>query len=187
MHSVFRRFCSGSIGVLLLAITAGCDSGGESSPNSAVADLLEAARGAGADEQVAILEDGVVSDEEYLEAVSLGRACVAALRLEVSEIVRSIDGVLGYTFAAPDDGGVVAADECQARHYSFVQQAYTVLNPPDIAGIVAEVNRCATDRGIAAVEAGDLAELADAVRSRDDQLLIDCCAAVRGRTVVVAE
>lgn len=173
--------------VLLAGLSFSCGSGDEPASDSAVSDLLEAARSAGATEQVAILDDGVVTDEEYLEAVSSARACVSALGLEVSEISRSIDGSLGYTFAAHDDGSVAAADECQTLHSSYVQQASAALNAPDIASIVAEVNRCAADADLDPVEADDLAQLADAVRGRGDQQLVDCYASVRGRMVVVAE
>ncbi len=119
----------------LLALT-GCSDDGASAPEPTAtldARLLESAREGGAsDEQLAVLQGGQVTFEQYQTAVNLTVACMRDAGIEViGDDVTQPRGFpeISYSFANSSAGRtaeqtLAIADECIATNSMYVEQAY---------------------------------------------------------------
>ena len=172
-----------ALGVLVAVAACGGDTS-DGAENSQVDELLVAAEAAGSDQQVAIMEDGVVTDEELLDAVLAARSCVADLGMSVSSISRQWDGDLSYSFSASDDGLVAAADRCQEDHAVLVQQAYNLLNPANIAPVVSRFNACTGELGLEPISAESRDDLRRVAQQSEDEAVLECYTAAFPSTVV---
>lgn len=95
--------------------------------------LLESAREGGAcDEQLAVLQGGQVTFEQYQSAVNQTAACMREAGIEVIDDTvtqpRGFPEIL-YSFASSsagrtDEQTLAIADECMATHSLYVEQAY---------------------------------------------------------------
>ncbi len=118
----------------LLAL-AGC-SGGDAAPEPATTvdpRLLESAQEGGAsEEQLAVLQSGQVTFEQYQGSVNKAIACMREAGIEViGDNVTQPRGFpeISYSFAndsagRTSDQTIAIADECMATHSMFVEQAY---------------------------------------------------------------
>lgn len=106
-----------------------------------LAELLQGAREAGSAEQVAVLEDGNISDDEYRYAIEAALDCMEDGGLEPSPMwIDPLNGLTWqYEVRYPDPNvGEAVFNGCYLMHAEFVERGFFALNSAEIDSLTGE-------------------------------------------------
>jgi len=151
------------------------------------------AHAAGFADQEAVLNDGTVTETEYLNSTIAARQCAAAAGTDVRSITRRVDGTLNYSFSVHeglDEAAVVAAaDRCDEEHSKFVELGFrrSTPGPSDLEIIRACVAEHAEESGVSAEEVTPVL-IGQSLTSKDPKFeQLQACVAVANASTVVVE
>ncbi|MGE5595050.1 MAG: hypothetical protein ACM3S1_03325 [Hyphomicrobiales bacterium] len=150
--------------------------------------------------QAAILEDGVVTQDEYESAVNATIACVEAQGFDVTDPVQQ-DGRLAFEFATKDtnEGAHYQAAylDCHAQHQRDVDSVWAKqlaeANPPSadqLAASRAAIAGCLAEHGVPGVATdAALMEMVDAVQraGQPQSVFYRCAGEAQAATGVLPE
>ncbi|MWV50662.1 hypothetical protein GRS96_15415 [Rathayibacter sp. VKM Ac-2803] len=183
-----RRSITALAGLAALLGLAGCAAGGPSGsvrhePMSSgrIEALAAQERDAGHEEQAELLEDGVVTFEEYDASFVLYARCLTDKGLSVEgPQISPVDGVRYQSSVDIGTREQTAAladiDECEAVYRTSAAQAYELSQPQVMDAPLAEATaECLRGKGLAATgEETEVADFVDSVGEAEAEEAVDC-------------
>lgn len=178
------RAAKRSVALVVIAMftVAGCSGQAEApqqgnSTKAQIQALGDEQRESGNESQAKMLEDGVITDAEYRQAVSDARDCAASQGLEVTEVEKIVTleaYSLSYTFepgARSSDDALGLVDECHADHSAAVEYAWDIQHSDHVSSEAKQhIQACYESNGVEFPEFESVDELRQ--KTSDDSLSV---------------